>query len=80
MSICGQSIRQVGESLIKAGAFDRLGGHRAQMTVALEKAMQGGQSAQADKLKGQMNFFSGLAAVQDQDKDHEQLPERAAVA
>jgi DNA polymerase-3 subunit alpha len=66
--------KQVGESLIKAGAFDRLGGHRAQMTVALEKAMQVGQSAQADKLNGQMNFFSGLTAVQDNDKDHEQMP------
>ena len=66
--------KQVVESLIKAGGFDRLGGHRAQMTVAVEKAMQGGQSSQADKLKGQMNFFSGLAASQEQEKDHEQLP------
>lgn len=66
--------KTVVESLIKAGGFDRLGGHRAQMTVAVEKAMQGGQSSQADKLKGQMNFFSGLAAAADQDKDHEQLP------
>jgi DNA polymerase-3 subunit alpha len=36
--------------------------------------MQGGQSSQSDKLKGQMNFFSGLAASQEQEKDHEQLP------
>ncbi|MDO8303028.1 MAG: DNA polymerase III subunit alpha, partial [Sedimentisphaerales bacterium] len=66
--------KQVVDSLIKAGGFDRLGGHRAQMTIAVEKAMQGGQSSQADKLKGQMNFFSGLAASQEQEKDHEQLP------
>jgi DNA polymerase-3 subunit alpha len=66
--------KQVVESLIKAGAFDRLGGHRAQMTAALEKAMQVGQSAQADKLNGQMNFFSDFATVQDEGKDHQHLP------
>lgn len=66
--------KTVVESLIKAGAFDRLGGHRAQMTIAVEKAMQVGQSSQADKIKGQMNFFSGLTAAADQDKDHQQLP------
>jgi DNA polymerase-3 subunit alpha len=32
--------KQVVESLIKAGAFDRLGGSRAQMLAACEKAMQ----------------------------------------
>jgi DNA polymerase III subunit alpha len=66
--------KQVGEALIKAGAFDRLGGHRAQLTIALEKAMQVGQSAQADKLNGQMNFFSGITAAQDSDEDSKQLP------
>ena len=34
--------KQVIESLIKAGAFDKLGGSRAQMTAALETAMKAG--------------------------------------
>ena len=34
--------KQVIEALIKGGAFDNLGGSRAQMMVGLEKAMQVG--------------------------------------
>ena len=49
--------KQVLEALIKAGAFDSLGGSRAQMAAALEKAMQCGSAFQADLQKGQMNFF-----------------------
>ncbi|MEJ5259943.1 MAG: DNA polymerase III subunit alpha [Anaerohalosphaeraceae bacterium] len=49
--------KQVLEALIKAGAFDSLGGSRAQMAAALEKAMQCGAAFQADRQKGQMNFF-----------------------
>ena len=54
--------KQVLESLIKAGAFDRLGGNRAQMIAGLEKAMQNGSRLQADKQNGQMNFFSQMSA------------------
>lgn len=62
------------ESLIKAGAFDRLGGHRAQMLEGLEDAVQMGLSTQQDKQNGQMNFF---AASEDKDysKDQEKLPD-----
>jgi DNA polymerase-3 subunit alpha len=49
--------KQVLEALIKSGAFDNLGGSRAQMMVGLEKAMQVGASMQADAQSGQMNFF-----------------------
>jgi len=67
--------KQVLESLIKAGAFDRLGGNRAQMIAGLEKAMQNGSRLQADKQNGQMNFFSQMSQKNDYAKDSEHLPE-----
>lgn len=67
--------KQVNESLIKAGAFDRLGGHRAQMLDGLEKAMQNGVTVQADKQNGQMNFFGQSAADDDYSKDADILPD-----
>ncbi|MBN1805651.1 MAG: DNA polymerase III subunit alpha [Sedimentisphaerales bacterium] len=68
--------KQVLESLIKAGAFDRLGGNRAQMAAGLETAMENGTSMQADKIKGQMSFFQ-QAGQADYSKDHQSLPEVA---
>jgi len=62
--------KQVLEALIKAGAFDKLGGNRAQMTQGLEKAMQIGSRSQADKQNGQMNFF---ARTEDSDYAQDQL-------
>ena len=50
------------EALIKAGAFDSLGGHRAQYVAALESAISAGQSAQKDRNSGQMNLFGEVAA------------------
>jgi len=47
------------ESLIKAGAFDSLGGRRAQLMAVLPKAMQGGTDRYADRRRGQMNMFGG---------------------
>jgi len=67
--------KQVIEALIKAGAFDNLGGSRAQMTAGLEKAMQAGASAQADIQKGQLSLFG--AGLADADRDHETLPKTA---
>ena len=66
--------KQVLEALIKAGAFDRLGGNRAQMMVGLEKAMEIGASLQADKQNGQMNFFGQMTGEADYSQDHRQLP------
>ncbi|MHC4159887.1 MAG: DNA polymerase III subunit alpha, partial [Planctomycetota bacterium] len=66
--------KQVLEALIKAGAFDRLGGNRAQMTAGLEKAMQIGARLQADKQNGQMNFFGQLQQDSKYEKDAEHLP------
>jgi DNA polymerase-3 subunit alpha len=66
--------KQVIEALIKAGAFDRLGGNRHQMIACLEKAMQIGARLQADKQDGQMNFFSQMAEAGDYSQDHKRLP------
>jgi len=65
--------KQVIESLIKAGAFDRLGGNRAQMTAGVEMAMQIGSRLQADKQNGQMNFFGQITEA-DYTKDAQRLP------
>lgn len=51
------------EALIKAGAFDSLGGKRAQYVAALEAALSFGQSAQRDRNSGQMNLFGSAAAA-----------------
>jgi len=69
--------KQVLEALIKAGAFDKLGGGRAQMMAGLERAMESGAGLQADKHAGQMNFFGQMAGGDDYSKDHKQLPEVA---
>jgi len=66
--------KQVIEALIKAGAFDRLGGNRAQMVAGLEKAIQIGSQLQADKQSGQLNLF-GRLADNDYSQDHKKLPD-----
>jgi DNA polymerase-3 subunit alpha len=45
------------ESLIKAGAFDSLGGHRSQYQAVLERALQAGASRHADRASGQRGLF-----------------------
>jgi len=45
------------ETLIKAGAFDSLGAHRAQLFAAIDRAMQSGVSAAADRRSGQLGLF-----------------------
>ncbi len=47
------------EALIKAGAFDSLGGFRSQYSAALESAISAGQGAQKAKNSGQMSLFGG---------------------
>jgi DNA polymerase-3 subunit alpha len=65
--------KQVLESLIKAGAFDRLGGNRAQMMAGLQSAMEHGADTQTDKLNGQMRFF-GQQTQPDYSQDQSRLP------
>jgi len=48
------------ESLIRAGAFDTLGAHRAQAFAAIDRAIETGQSAQRTKETGQFGLFAGL--------------------
>jgi DNA polymerase-3 subunit alpha len=67
--------KQVIESLIKAGAFDKLGGSRAQMTAALETAMKAGSGLQTDRASGQMGLFEAGAVKPDYNKDHQRLPD-----
>ena len=69
--------KQVIEALIKAGAFDRLGGNRAQMIAGLEKTMQIGSSLQADRQKGQMSFFGQIQTDTDYSQDAHRLPQIA---
>jgi len=51
------------ERLIKAGAFDKLPGHRAQQLALLPRAVQLAQERQSDKRRGQSSLF-GVAAVE----------------
>ncbi len=69
--------KQVIDALIKAGAFDRLGGNRAQMMAGLEKAMEFGASLQSDRQKGQMSIFGQIAEEDDYSQDHKSLPDVA---
>jgi DNA polymerase III subunit alpha len=48
------------ETLIKAGAMDELGGNRAQLLAVVDRAMQSGASALADRRSGQRSLFGDL--------------------
>ena len=56
--------RRVVESLIAAGACDSLGGHRAQLLEALERAMRNAQSVQDERRRGQISLFGGDSALE----------------
>jgi hypothetical protein len=48
------------ESLIKCGAFDSTGAHRAQLMAVLDEAMEQGQKLSRDRLEGQTNMFGAF--------------------
>jgi DNA polymerase-3 subunit alpha len=50
------------ERLIKAGALDRLGGHRAQLFHVVPRAIQSATERQADERLGQRNLFDAFAS------------------
>jgi DNA polymerase III subunit alpha len=52
--------RRVVESLIKCGAFDSFGGHRAQFMALVDRVMDESQKLQKIRARGQMTMFSGL--------------------
>jgi DNA polymerase-3 subunit alpha len=55
--------KRVIESLIKAGAFDSLGGRRAQHMVVLDRVMDLGQKRQRETSSGQHGLFVGDGEV-----------------
>jgi DNA polymerase-3 subunit alpha len=55
--------RRVVESLIKAGAFDSLGGTRAGWIEGLDQAMEIGQRSQRDREEGQGSLFEPLGTA-----------------
>ncbi|NLF33127.1 MAG: DNA polymerase III subunit alpha [Planctomycetes bacterium] len=61
------------EAMIKCGAFDGMGAHRAAMTAALDAAIQSGQGHAADRRSGQMNFFETFSRETD-DADGAEAP------
>jgi DNA polymerase-3 subunit alpha len=69
--------RRVIESLIKAGAFDSLGGKRSQFFAILDVAMEQAQSAQRDKLSGQKSLFGVLPATEAAKSSEIRMPDIA---
>lgn len=55
--------KKVVEALIKCGAFDTLGGKRAQFMAALEEAMEIGQRLQRERDSGQDSLFGSNEIV-----------------
>ncbi len=74
------------ERLIKAGAFDRLRGHRAQLLQLLPRAIQSAADRQNDLRKGQKSLFGGngddtpVAAVPEELPEIEPWPETEKLA
>lgn len=55
MRLCNKKVL---ESLIKCGAFDSLGGHRAQYLAALDDILMHGQCVQRERENGQISMFT----------------------
>ena len=62
------------EALIKCGAFDSLGASRAAMIAVLDRAIEIGQSAAADRKMGQLNFFDAFNG-DDEDEPAPRFPD-----
>ncbi|MDX1968131.1 MAG: DNA polymerase III subunit alpha [Planctomycetaceae bacterium] len=54
-----QVTKGVLELLVKAGAFDSLGGRRAQQFAVVERAVQGAANMHRDRQRGQKSLFGG---------------------
>jgi len=52
------------EALVKAGAFDALGGRRSQWLAVLPRAAQAGQAVQEDRKRGQRSLFDAFAPAE----------------
>lgn len=67
--------RKTVESLIKCGAFDTLGGHRAQYLACLEETIAEGQVIQRERQNGQMTMFSLMDQQGKEELIKDRLPE-----
>ncbi len=65
------------ETLVKAGAMDSLGGERGQLTTAIDRALQVGAAAMADRKSGQASLFGMFEEESQPTKDTKRsvLPE-----
>ncbi|MBI86409.1 MAG: DNA polymerase III subunit alpha [Planctomycetaceae bacterium] len=63
------------ETLIKGGAMDSFGAHRSQLMAILDRALQSGASAAADRRSGQKNLFGGLEEEESGEPQQVALPE-----
>ena len=63
------------ETLIKAGAMDSFGGYRSQWTAVIDRALQSGAAAMADRRSGQGNLFGALLDEDSGEKQVVKLPE-----
>ncbi len=57
---CSKFNKRMLESAIRAGAMDSVGGNRAQLTGALDSAMEAGQRAFRDRETGQEGLFGDM--------------------
>lgn len=62
------------ESLIKAGAFDSMGGHRAQYMAVLDRALQAGAAAATDRRRGQKGLFEAFDDEEEEEEPALDLP------
>ena len=66
--------KKVVEALIRCGAFDSLGGKRAQYMTVLEEAMEIGQKVQREKAMGQESLFGVNEIVSHNGNGYGELP------
>jgi DNA polymerase-3 subunit alpha len=66
--------KRVLESLVKCGAFDSTGAHRAQLMAVLDEALEQGQKLSRDREGGQTNMFAVFGTQGPRDNPH-QLPD-----
>jgi DNA polymerase-3 subunit alpha len=75
MRVDGQTVnRKVMESLIRAGAFDSLGTHRARLFNGLDNALGRALAMQRDRRSGQRNLFEAFGAPSSPASSLEELP------
>ncbi|MEO8400822.1 MAG: DNA polymerase III subunit alpha [Gammaproteobacteria bacterium] len=67
--------RRVLDALIKAGAFDKIGPHRASIMASLEHALHQAEQASRDRALGQHDLFGGAAVSKSHPIKYANLPE-----